>query len=75
MHLGAGRENLEDKVDYGAGIVIHKNINDKVKKGETIMTLHTSRDLYIKDIQKEVFTIGPEPKKDIKLIYKVIKGE
>ena len=75
MHLGAGREKINDTIDYGAGIVIHKNINDKVKKGDVIMTLHTSRDLYIKDIQKEVFSISNEPKKDIKMIYKVIKGE
>ena len=72
MHLGAGRVSLDDKLDYGAGIKIHKNINDKVKKGDIIMTLYTSRDLYIKDMQREVFTISNEPRKDIKLIYKVL---
>ena len=73
MHLGAGRESLTDKIDYGAGIVIHKKINDYVKKGETLMTIHTSRDLYIKDIQKNIFTFSKEPRKDLKLIYDVIK--
>jgi len=75
MHLGAGREKIDDTLDYGAGIIIHKNINDKVKKRDVIMTLYTSRDLYIKDIQKEVFTISNEQRKDIDLIYKIIKGE
>ena len=75
MHLGAGREKLDDNIDYGAGIVIHKNINDKVKKGDVIMTLYTNRDLYIKDMQRDLYTISPTPKKNIKLIYKTIKGD
>ena len=28
MHLGAGRQNKDDKIDYSAGIIINKNIND-----------------------------------------------
>lgn len=28
MSLGAGRKNKEDHIDYSAGIIIHKNIND-----------------------------------------------
>lgn len=72
MHLGAGREKLTDEIDYGAGIILHKNINDYVKKGEVLMTLYTSRDLYIKDIQTNIFTFAEESRKDVKLIYKVI---
>ena len=75
MHLGAGRISLDDDVDYGAGIVIHKNINDKVKKGEVIMTIHTNRDLYIKDMQRDLYTVTDDVKKNVKLIYKVIKGD
>ena len=30
MHLGAGRQNKDDKIDYSAGIIINKNINDYV---------------------------------------------
>ena len=28
MHLGAGRQNKDDKIDYSAGIIINKNIID-----------------------------------------------
>ena len=73
MHLGAGRENLEDKIDYGAGIIIHKNINDYVKKGEVLMTLYTSKDLYVKDIQTNIFTFSENKKTDLTLIYKVLQ--
>ncbi len=73
MLLGAGRETVQDKIDYGAGIVLHKKVNDYVKKGDVLMTLYTSKDLYVKDIQKNIFLFKEEPRKDMELIYKVIR--
>ena len=32
MSLGAGRKNKEDTIDYSAGIIVNKNINDYVNK-------------------------------------------
>ena len=43
MSLGAGRKNKEDKLDYAAGIIVHKNINDYVNKEDVIMTLYTKK--------------------------------
>ncbi len=40
MHLGAGRVKKTDKIDYDAGIILRKNIGDKVKKGEVLATLY-----------------------------------
>ena len=40
MHLGAGRVKKTDKIDYDAGIILSKNIGDKVKKGEVLATLY-----------------------------------
>ena len=31
MSLGAGRKNKDDKLDYAAGIIVHKNINDYIQ--------------------------------------------
>ncbi|HHU24438.1 MAG: pyrimidine-nucleoside phosphorylase [Bacilli bacterium] len=42
MILGAGRAKKEDQIDHGVGIVIHKKVGEKVKKGEKIATLYTS---------------------------------
>ncbi len=39
--LGAGRERKEDQVQAGAGIMLHKQLGDPVRKGDVIMTLHT----------------------------------
>ena len=72
MHLGAGRESLNDKLDYGAGIVLNKNIGDYIKKGDTLMTLHTSKKNI--DISNALLSFKIEKKKaEIPaLIYEVI---
>lgn len=73
MQLGAGRISLDDKLDYGAGIVITKNIGDYIKENDTLMELHTNKKINIKDISTEAFLIKKEPPTPVKLIYKVIK--
>ena len=70
--LGAGRNTKEDVIDYSAGIIINKNINDKVDIGDTILTLYTNKD--IPDINKDsLFTISDNINNNYKLIYEVIK--
>jgi thymidine phosphorylase len=39
--LGAGRERKEDPVQAGAGIMLHKQLGDPVRRGDVLMTLHT----------------------------------
>ena len=40
--LGAGRNTMEDAIDYGAGIWLEKKAGDAVKKGDTIAILYAS---------------------------------
>ena len=40
--LGAGRNTMEDKIDYGAGIWLERKAGDAVHKGDTIAVLHAS---------------------------------
>lgn len=70
--LGSGRKNKEDKIDYSAGIIINKNINDKVNVGDTVLTLYTNREVPSIDKDK-LFTIDNNINNNIKLIYEVIK--
>ena len=42
-HLGAGRINKEDKIDYGVGVVLNKIIDDKVEIGDTLFTLYKNK--------------------------------
>ena len=38
--LGAGRARLEDRVDPGVGLVVHKKLGDRVERGEPLCTVH-----------------------------------
>ena len=73
MYLGAGRMNLDDKLDYGAGIIINKNIGDYINKGDTLMTLYTNKDINIEEISNEAFSIEENKPKKQDLIYEVMK--
>ncbi|NLM21487.1 MAG: pyrimidine-nucleoside phosphorylase [Peptococcaceae bacterium] len=42
MILGAGRENKDSTIDYGAGIYLRKKNGEPVQKGEPIIDLYTS---------------------------------
>lgn len=71
-NLGSGRKNKDDKIDYSAGIIINKNINDKTEVGDTILTLYTNKELPNIDKEK-IFNIENNLKENIKLIYEVIE--
>ncbi|OIO09702.1 MAG: thymidine phosphorylase [Elusimicrobia bacterium CG1_02_63_36] len=40
--LGAGRDKMEDALDFGAGIVLDKKVGDRVRKGETLAWIYAS---------------------------------
>ena len=73
MHLGAGRLNLDDKLDYGAGIIIEKNIGDYIKKDDILMTLHTDKELDINWLSTKSFSIQKDKPQPVELIYEVMK--
>jgi pyrimidine-nucleoside phosphorylase len=41
--LGAGRATKDDVIDLAVGIVLHKKIGDSVKKGDTLLTIHSNQ--------------------------------
>ena len=71
MNLGAGRKNKEDKIDYSAGIIVNKIINDYINEGDVIMTLYTNKE--ITEIDNTIFKISDKKIEDNKLIYEIIK--
>ena len=44
VSLGAGRLRKEDKIDYGVGIVLNKEVGDKVAVGDLLCTLYLKED-------------------------------
>lgn len=43
MLLGAGRATKESKIDLAVGLMLNKKIGDKVKVGESLITIHANR--------------------------------
>jgi len=44
MLLGAGRVTKDSKIDLAVGLVLKKKIGDQVKKGESLVTIHSNVD-------------------------------
>jgi len=70
--LGAGRIEKDDQIDYGSGIVLNKNINDYVNKGDIICYLYTKKEVIVSDILP-CFEINDNKIKEIPLIYEIIE--
>jgi pyrimidine-nucleoside phosphorylase len=75
MLLGAGRKTVEDKVDYTAGMLIHKKLGDQVRRGEPLVMLQSSGQLPDEEFEfaaRGCFTIGAHPVTAPKLIQKLL---
>ena len=69
MNAGAGRMSLEDDIDYSAGVIIHKKINDKVKKGDVLASVITNKRFEVDD---KMFKITKTKAMKQKLIYEIM---
>lgn len=54
MDLGAGRKTKEDKIDYQAGIILNKQVGDKIKYGELLCTIYGKNKIDIDRIYKAI---------------------
>lgn len=74
--LGAGRSKKEDTVDFSAGIILCRKINDFVNTGNTLAWLHTSTpelaDAAINRLTS-CYQISEQKTKDLKLIGDVVR--
>ncbi len=73
--LGAGRTSKDDKIDYAAGIVIHKKVGERVEKGDVLATLYynncnpdNAEKRYLSALKIEPSKKQPKP-----LIHKIIR--
>ncbi len=61
--LGAGKLNIEDEIDHSVGVLLNKQVGDKVEIGDTICTLYVHGVKEIFDIA-DAFTIEEEEKEE-----------
>ena len=70
--LGAGRIKKNDLIDYNAGIVLNKKINDYVNTNDLLATLYTDKEIDLSKKYLDSIEISNQPI-DNKLILGVIK--
>ncbi|WP_428056205.1 thymidine phosphorylase [Candidatus Avelusimicrobium alvi] len=74
--LGAGRNTMEDVIDYGAGIWLNKKAGEAVKKGDVVATLYASDKKRLADgaaLFKQAVKIGKKKPAPYKIVKEVIK--
>lgn len=71
--LGAGRATKEDQIDLAVGLVLRKKISDPVKKGESLVTIHSTRE-DVQDVIKKIYDCIQiaDHAETPKLIHKII---
>ena len=61
MMLGAGRAKSTDIIDPAVGFMLEKKVGDRVKAGETLVTMHVNDDVRVKEVTERViaaYSIG-----------------
>ncbi len=78
VRLGGGRKKTTDVIDYAVGFVMSKKIGDKVKKGETLATIHChaeqtdiASEIANDMIKKDITITATKPRAKKKLIIEV----
>jgi pyrimidine-nucleoside phosphorylase len=64
LHLGGSRSKRGEATDHRVGLLIHKKIGERVEKGETLVTLHSSEKSKVEpaiEAVEEAFLISPTP--------------
>ncbi|PFP19117.1 pyrimidine-nucleoside phosphorylase [Priestia megaterium] len=72
MKLGAGRATKESEIDLAVGIMLNKKVGDSVKKGDSLVTIHSnSEDVQeVMDIVYDSYSTVAEKVEAPTLIYK-----
>ncbi|QNF30746.1 MULTISPECIES: pyrimidine-nucleoside phosphorylase [Metabacillus] len=75
MLLGAGRATKESQIDLAVGLILNKKIGDFVKKGESLVTIHSNQE-NIDDVMNKLYSsisISSSEVKAPKLIYATVE--
>ena len=74
--LGAGRNTMEDKIDFAAGIKLVKKTGDKVKKGDVIAVLYSDDEKRFSSAEKcfiKATHITDTKPEDVPLILDIVE--
>lgn len=71
--IGAGREKLNDTIDYSVGITINKKINDYINTNETLCTIYSNKIIASFENVLTAFEITSKKTKEKDIIIDIIK--
>ncbi|MGM0874074.1 MAG: pyrimidine-nucleoside phosphorylase [Bacillota bacterium] len=75
MLLGAGRATKESQIDLAVGLVLNKKIGDSIKKGESLVTIHSNQE-NVDDVKSKLYSsisISSSEVKAPELIYATVE--
>jgi pyrimidine-nucleoside phosphorylase len=75
MLLGAGRATKESQIDLAVGLILNKKIGDFVKKGESLVTIHSNQE-NVDDVMNKLYSsisISSSKVEAPKLIYATVE--
>ncbi|MEH7114055.1 pyrimidine-nucleoside phosphorylase [Neobacillus niacini] len=72
--LGAGRVTKESEIDLAVGLVLRKKIGDQVKRGESLVTIHSNKQevTEMKNLVYAAYTVSQNEVRVPPLVYGVI---
>jgi pyrimidine-nucleoside phosphorylase len=76
--LGAGREQLNDRIDPKAGIILRGKVGERVSLGSTLATIHTDREEMLGPVRsrlRRAFRIHPSEPDRLHMILNVVTDE
>ena len=78
MHLGAGRETKDSKIDLAVGIELKRQVGDQISEGDELAIIHANSETVIPEaVQtvKQAFTVQEERISPNPLIYTKITSK
>lgn len=54
LELGAGRQTLQDKIDFKAGLIFYPKIGDKINNGDKLVELFTDKEDKIESVKQKI---------------------
>ncbi len=76
--LGAGRQRVEDQLDFGAGIVLHEKRGAYVTNGQPLATIHVNNVRRLEEARARftaAYRIGDEPPRGRPVIKWVVRAD
>jgi pyrimidine-nucleoside phosphorylase len=75
LHLGAGRQTKDDRIDHSVGIVCLLKPGDRVAEGEPLAEIHAATEVDADEAARELreaYTFGDEPPPQRSVVLEVI---